>query len=76
MFEPPAIPSGRPWTGAGALTTDKHGKDMAFLDTYAKERWEVGEILCIAGLGFFLIFFRVPYGKSAKLLNTLYHIWL
>lgn len=31
---------GQPWTGAGALTQDKHSKDIVFLDSYAKERWE------------------------------------
>ena len=33
--------SGKPWIGSGQLTTDKHARDVPFLNTYAKERWEV-----------------------------------
>lgn len=33
--------SGQPWTGRSPLTPDKHARDVAFLDKYALERWEV-----------------------------------
>ena len=34
---------GQPWTGAGSLSEDRHGRDIPFLDSYAKERWEVSK---------------------------------
>ena len=33
--------SGTAWTGTGPLTHDKHSRDVAFLNNYAQERWEV-----------------------------------
>ena len=32
--------SGSPWLGTGPLAPDKHGKEISFLDSYARERWE------------------------------------
>ncbi|XP_064649377.1 general transcription factor IIH subunit 4-like isoform X2 [Lineus longissimus] len=31
---------GSAWVGTGNLAPDKHGKDVEFLDSYCKERWE------------------------------------
>ena len=38
---PVVCASGSAWTGTGPLTHDKHSRDIAFLNNYAQERWEV-----------------------------------
>lgn len=48
---------GSPWTGSGALGEDRHGKDIAFLDQYSMERWEVSYLVhCLIGFMHFELF--------------------
>ena len=42
--------SGSAWTGTGPLMHDKHSRDIAFLNNYAQERWEVRHGADVSGL--------------------------
>ncbi|XP_065292821.1 general transcription factor IIH subunit 4 isoform X4 [Dermacentor albipictus] len=59
---------GKPWAVYSALEKDKHGRDAAFLDQYAAERWE-----CVLH---FMVGCHTTEGISADAVRILLHAGL